>query len=42
MYRNSASGDDLWIWLIILFGVTCVPFIAIPIILIWLGVSSLK
>ena len=46
MYRkkyhnnNANSGSDFWIWLLIAIGVICVPYIAIPIIIIWLLVSK--
>jgi len=34
-HNNNANGSDFWIWLLIAIGVICVPYIAIPIIIVW-------
>lgn len=39
-YRNNSNGDDWWKWLLLLIGITCFPYITIPVIFIGLIVSK--
>jgi len=35
-HNNNANGNNFWIWLLIAIGVICFPYIAIPIIIVWM------
>lgn len=35
-HNNNANGNDFWFWFMLLIGVTCFPYITIPIVILWL------
>lgn len=39
-HNNNVNGNDFWLGVLLLIGVTCFPYITIPIVIIWLLFSK--